>query len=202
MGTLAHQANSALFPGTRRKLLALFFLNADRNFYFSEVARLTATRQGVVQRELKLLTEAGILSVETRGRQKFYSANRNHPVFSELKGIVSKTFGVVARLQEALAPLASGIEIAFVHGSFSRGKETSGSDLDLFVVGDVSLEELVDSLRPAENEIGRDINPSLFAPDEFRRKFAQNNHFVRSVMRAEKELVVGTEDDLRRLEKE
>jgi predicted nucleotidyltransferase len=202
MGTKSDQLTSALFPGTKRKLLALFFLNTDRAYYFSEVARLTATRQGVVQRELRTLTDAGILNVETRGRQKFYSANQGNPVFSELRSIVFKTFGIVARLQTALKPVEMRISAAFVHGSFARGEETSNSDLDLFVIGKVSLDELIAALRPAEKEIGREINPSLFDEDEFRRRFAQRNHFVRTLAQADKEFVIGTEDELRRLAEE
>jgi predicted nucleotidyltransferase len=202
MGTKTSTLTAALFPGTKRKILALFFLNADRQFYFSEVVRLTATRQGVVQRELVTLTEAGILKAEKRGRQKFYGVNKSNPVFPELRNIVFKTFGVLGQVREALKPLEKKIKVAFVYGSFARGEEAANSDLDLFVVGSASLADVVAALATVEKAIGREINPTLFALGEFKKKLSGNNHFVRSVVAADKEFVFGAEDELRGLAEE
>lgn len=199
MGTKTKDISATLFPGTKRKILALFFLNPDQEYYFSEVVRLTGTRQGVIQRELKNLTEAGILTSEKRGRQKFYSVNRKHPIFRDLRNIIFKTYGVIGRIREALDPLAEQIKVAFVYGSFARGEEVSSSDLDLFVVGNMRLDELVSTLSVVEQAIGREINPTLFSSTEFKEKWSQKNQFIRSVVNTEKEFVIGSEDEFRRL---
>jgi predicted nucleotidyltransferase len=201
MGTKPTEITEALFPGTKRKILALFFLNPDEEYYFSEIARLTGTRQGVVQRELKTLTDAGILNSRARGRQKFYSVNRNNPIFQDLRNIVFKTFGVIGRIKEALEPLGRKVRVAFVYGSFARGEESSSSDLDLFIIGRAGLDEVVRALSPVEKAIRREINPTLFSQAEFKSKWSKRNHFLRTLAKAEKELVVGTEDDFRRLAK-
>jgi predicted nucleotidyltransferase len=199
MGTKAKDISAVLFPGTKRKILALFFLNPDKEYYFSEVVRLTGTRQGVIQRELNSLTEAEILTSEKRGRQKFYSVNRKHPIFQDLRNIIFKTYGVIGKIREVLESVSKQIKIAFVYGSFARGKEVSGSDLDLFVVGNIGLDELVSSLSSVEHAIGREINPTLFSAAEFKKKWSQKNHFIRSMASAEKEFVIGSEDEFRRL---
>lgn len=199
MGTKTDEVTAALFPGTKRKLLALFFLNPGQQYYFSEVARLTATRQGGVQRELSTLTAAGILDVEMRGRQKFYSVNRKNPIFQDLRNIVFKTFGVVGQIKEVLEPFKKKIRVAFVYGSFAKGEETPGSDLDLFVIGSIRLDEIVSALSSVETAIGREINPTLFSQSEFRSKLAQKNHFLKSVLTTQMEFVTGTADELRRL---
>ena len=199
MGMKAKDISAVLFPGTKRKILALFFLNPDKEYYFSEVVRLTGTRQGVIQRELKNLTDAEILTSEKRGRQKFYSVNRKHPIFQDLRNIIFKTYGVIGRIREALEPAGEQIGIAFVYGSFARGEEVSGSDLDLFVVGDIGLDDLVSALSKVEEAIGREINPTLFTAAEFRKKWSQKNHFIRSMANTEKEFVIGSEDEFKRL---
>ena len=190
---------TALFHGTKRKVLALFFLNSDREYYFAEVVRLTGTRQGVIQRELKTLTDAGILTTEKRGRQKFYSVNRNNPIFPDLRNIVFKTFGVISQVRDALKPLEKKIKVAFIYGSFARGEEVADSDIDLFIIGKAPLDEIVSALTKVENAIGREINPSLFSAVEYKRELVQKNHFVRSVIKSDKEFVIGTEDELREL---
>ncbi len=201
MGKIKKDMTAVLFPSTKRKILALFFLNPDQEYYFSEVVRLTGTRQGVIQRELKNLAEAEILNTEKRGRQKFYSVNRRHPIFQDLRNIIFKTFGVIGEIKNVLEPFGERIEFAFVYGSFARGREVSGSDLDLFLVGKVQLEELVSALTPVEQAISREINPTLFSTTEFKKKWSQSNHFLKSVAKAEKEFVIGSEDELRRLAK-
>jgi predicted nucleotidyltransferase len=199
MGTIKKDITAVLFPGTKRKILALFFLNPDQEYYFSEVARLTGTRQGVIQRELKNLTDADILRAEKRGRQKFYSVNRRHPIFPDLRNVIFKTFGVIGKIREALVPLENEIDFAFVYGSFARGEEVSGSDLDLFFVGSIKLDELVSALSSVEHAIGREINPALFSLADFKSKWSEKNHFIKSVADAEKEFVIGSEDEFRRL---
>lgn len=192
---------AVLFPGTKRKILALFFLNPDKEYYFSEVARLTGTRQGVIQRELQSLTEAEILTSEKRGRQKFYSVNRKLPIFQDLRNIIFKSYGVISKIREALVPLGQQISIAFVYGSFARGEEGSNSDVDLFVIGEIGLDDLVSTLSEVEQAMGREINPALFSATEFTKKWSQKNHFIRSMANTEKEIIIGSEDELRLLAK-
>ena len=199
MGTKKRDIAAALFPGTKRKILALFFLNPDQEYYFSEVVRLTGTRQGVIQRESNSLSEAGILTSEKRGRQKFYTVNRKHPIFPDLRNIVFKTYGVIGRIREALEPFGEKVTFAFVYGSFARGEEVPGSDLDLFVIGTVELDDIVSSLMKVERATGREINPTLFSATEFKNKWSKKNHFLKSIAQAEKEYVVGSEDEFRRL---
>jgi len=151
----------------------------------------------VIQRELKTLTDAGILTTEKRGRQKFYSVNKSHPIFPDLRNIVFKTFGVISQVKDALKLLEKKIKVAFVYGSFARGEEDAGSDIDLFVIGGAPLDEIVSALTKVENAIGREINPGLFSEAEFKKKKSQKNHFVRSVMKSEREFVIGSEDELR-----
>lgn len=201
MGMKSKDVSAVLFPGTKRKILSLFFLNSDQEFYFSEVVRLTDTRQGVIQRELKTLTEAGILNAEKRGRQKFYSVNRKNSIFQDLRNIIFKTFGVIGQILEALEPLMKKIKVAFVYGSFAKGEEISSSDIDLFIIGGARLDEIVSALSTVEQAIGREINPTLFSEKEFKSKWSKKNHFLRSIVKTEKEFIIGSEDEFRGLAK-
>jgi predicted nucleotidyltransferase len=82
-------------------------------------------------------------------------------------------------LHEVLAPFADGIKLAFVYGSIARGEETSASDVDLMVVGEVSFADVVSALRQSEAKLGREVNPTVYSPSEFREKLAAKNHFFR-----------------------
>jgi len=191
-----------LFPKIRRKVLALFLLNPEKRFYFRESVRLLGDTPGSVQRELKSLTGAGILIMESIGIQKFYQANTASPVFGELKSIAEKTFGVADVIRDILRPMAGKkIDVAWVYGSVAGGTDRSSSDIDVMVIGSLSFRELVSVLNPVEETLRRPVNPTLYSPDEFSKKSGEKNHFVRNILRSEKLFVVGTEDDLTRLVK-
>jgi predicted nucleotidyltransferase len=78
-----------LFGKTRRAVLTLLLGKPDESFYLREIVRLTGAGLGAVQREVKLLSEAGIILRTNRGNQVHYQANRGSPIFEELKNILA-----------------------------------------------------------------------------------------------------------------
>jgi predicted nucleotidyltransferase len=202
MVTASHQGVFSLFGKTRRSVLALLFTHVDRSFYLREIVRLTGEGVGPVQREMKTLAEAGIVTRRKDGHQVYYEANRRSPIFPELKSLIIKTFGVGDMLREALAPLADKIQFAFIYGSFARGEEKSTSDVDVMVVGEVSLKELVSAFRHAQRLLAREINPSVYSPREFRDKLRAGHHFVTRVVGDPIIMLYGGQNDIRGLGRE
>lgn len=187
----------ALFPKIRRKVLALFLLNPDKRFYFRETVRLLGDTPGSLQRELKSLTKAGILSMEPIGIQKFYQANTESPVFSALRQIAEKTFGIVDVFRDVLrSHVSDQIDVAWIYGSVANSSDTGSSDIDLMVIGSLSFRELVSVLKPLEETMQRSVNPTLYSSDEFRKKLHEKNNFILNIMESEKLFILGNEDDL------
>jgi predicted nucleotidyltransferase len=197
--TSADTLAAALFGKTRRNVLALLYAHPDQAFYLREVMLRTGGGPGAVQRELKRLSEAGIILRSARGRQVYYQANRPCPIFTELHGLVIKTTGVADVLRNALARLADGIEVAFVFGSLAKGTGTGASDVDVMVVGEAAFAEVSAVLGPAQEKLGRDVNPSVYPPEEFQRKLAHGHHFLTTVLREPKVYLIGDEHELARL---
>ena len=208
MRTIAHAATrskslpvpaslaSALFGKSMQAILATLYGRPGEEFYLRELARVAATTASSLQRDLAALVGAGIVLRAVRGHQVYFRANRACPVFDELRGLVVKTFGVADVLRQALQPLSDGIDLAFVYGSVARGEERAASDIDLFVVGEVSFGDMIEALTPAQRKLGRQINPTVFSPAEFANKAHEGNHFVTTVL-AEKQLfVIGGENEL------
>lgn len=199
MGTQASMLSKVLFGQTRRSVLALLFGHADEQFYLREIARRGGTGIGATQRELGQLTEAGLISRVRRGHQIYYQANRKNPIFSELKSILVKTSGVRGILLEGLTSLEDRIKLAFVFGSIARGEEKASSDVDLMVVGEVSFTDVVSALGQIEAKLGREVNPTVYGPEEFREKLAVKNHFLSTIAKEKKLFVIGDEREFRRL---
>jgi len=181
----------ALFPKTKRSLLALMFLHPDERYYIRQIEKLTGVSQGALQRELKSMVEMGILRAEKSGHQTFYSVNKLNPIYKELHSIVFKTFGVVDVLKNALK----------LYGSVAKGEDTARSDIDIIVVGTETFGNISVALSKHEESLGREINMTVYTPREFKSKFAEKNHFIRSVIKSQKIMLIGEEDDVRELVK-
>jgi len=192
---------SGLFGKTRQVVLALLFGRADSAFYTKQILDAVKIGRGTVQRELKNLTETGIIIREVQGRQVYYHANEKCPIFNELKSIVRKTFGVADVIKQSLASSARKIRVAFIFGSVARSADDRRSDIDLMVVGRISFGDVVSLLGPAEEKLAREINPVVYPIAEYKRKVREDHHFVKTVLEEEKIFVIGDEDELRRLAK-
>lgn len=200
MSTIHAQfAGRSLFGHTRSALLAMLYGHADQSFYVRQLVRAIGAGHGALQRELKYLTEMGLVLRRTQGNQVLYQANSQSPIFSEIKGLITKTVGIHDVIRSALASLGPEIQIAFVYGSVARQKERANSDVDLMILGDASFSEVVSALGPAQKALGREINPTVFPVSEFRSKLAAGNHFLRSVMKEKRLFVLGTENELTKL---
>jgi predicted nucleotidyltransferase len=200
MRTKVGTLGDLLFGQTRGRVLALLYGHPDQLYFVRQISRHVGTSVGTVQRELETLSQFGLADRSVSGRQVYYKANRSHPAFAETHSLIAKTVGVFQLLGSALAPFAKRVSLAFVYGSMARQEEHAGSDVDLMIVGDVSLDELLTQLAPVEHAIGRPINPTLYTPNEFRSKLESANHFLRSVMRGEKVLLVGDPNEFGKMD--
>jgi hypothetical protein len=72
--------------------------------------------------------------------------------------------------------------------------------MDLFVIGSASLKDVISALSQVEKNLGREINPTIISPKEYREKSSKKNHFIRSVTNSKLEFLIGSMDELRRLE--
>lgn len=191
MGTTA----DALFTKTQQRVLSRLFTHPSRSFYAKELIGLAGSGSGAVQRELARLEAAGLLTTHRIGNQKHYQVNQASPIFSELRSIVVKTFGVANVLLKALSIFSLKIDLAFVYGSVASGTEHGFSDIDLMVIGDISSNaELLDALAPARIELGRPINPTLYSRKEFAQRVHDRTSFIERVLAKPKIFVLGSDD--------
>jgi predicted nucleotidyltransferase len=188
-----------LFSSTARvRVLALLLLNPETHFYQREISTLTDLPIRAVQREVQRLQTLGLLTSFTRGNQVHYQVNRDFFLFPELKGIFLKTVGLTALLGDELKE-AENIALAFIYGSYAVDQENTTSDIDLLVVGTLSSRALHTTLQEAEKLVHREINYTLFSPDEFRTRAQAGNGFLHNVLTGPKLFLIGDENALQSL---
>jgi hypothetical protein len=185
---------SALFGKTRRNVLALLFGQPGRTFYLREICAHAGGGMSQVQKELEQLAMAGLVLRERRANQVHFRANPDAPVYAELLGLVTKTFGISDVLRAMLAPFAPAIRLALIYGSVAKGSVVAGSDVDLLLVGDLRLSELAVALSDAEKRLGRKISPIAYSPAEFATMLQRKQHFLSAVLSGPKLFLIGHED--------
>ena len=79
---------------TRIKLLVRLFFNPKARSYLRELAKEFNSSTNSVREELNQLTKTKFLKSEKDGRQVYYMANQNHPLFPELRSMVNKVMGL------------------------------------------------------------------------------------------------------------
>lgn len=183
-----------LFGASRAAILAVLLLRPEEEMHVREIARVAGISAGTLHRELRALTELGLLVRREAGRQVFYSADRSSPVYEELAGVLRKTAGLADALRAALTSLEGRIRAAFVYGSMASGKANVHSDVDVMVLGSVGFADVVKALHPAQATVRRAVNPTVMTVAEFVRKRRARDGFATSVAGSPKIWLIGDED--------
>jgi len=150
---------------TRIKLLVRFFFNPKSRSYLRELAKEFNVSTNSVREELNQLTQSKMLKSEKNGRQVFYTANSEHPLFPELKSMVRKVIGI-DQVVDGIIERLGDLEQAYVIDDYAEGKDTG--IIDLVLVGNIDQYHLGDLSRKTERYIKRKIRSLVLSREEFR----------------------------------
>ena len=185
---------------SRAEIFRLLFEQVGKELYLREIHRQSGMSIRPIQQELSNLQSIGLIKTREDGNRVYYRANTEHPLFPEIRSLVEKTTGFRALLQKALVD--PHVRFAFIFGSVASSKAKAGSDLDLFVIGELGLRKVTKLLSGTSDRIGREVNPHVMSVQEFIKRTQANDHFVSNIMDSEKMFLIGVEDELKRLGKE
>lgn len=155
---------SSLWTAKQQRIVAALLLQPDKDFSMTELIEQAGGGSSSTYDFVTALARDGIVHEQRVRNTRLFQANRGHPVFDELHAIVVKTFGVAEPIAAALRPLAERhrIDAAFIFGSYAKGTDQFSSDIDLFVVGNVSVGKLRVALDPVQQQLGREIHPNVY----------------------------------------
>lgn len=183
-----------LSSGVKAELFRLLFGLNDQELHVRELQRQSGFALSTVRQELKNLEALGLVTSRVSGNRTYYRGNQRHPLYPDIHGLVLKTNGLADVIRESLGQ--DSIHMAFVYGSMASGKETADSDIDLMVIGSLSLRELTKRMAGISERVGRELNPSIMTETEFRQRVEANDHFVMAIVAAPKLFVIGDMDEL------
>jgi uncharacterized protein len=180
----------------RAEIFRILFGLSDDPLHMREIERRSRFTTGTVQQELKKLSSLDLVKKRRDGNRVYYQARKDHPLYPEIHRLVLKTNGMADLFRESLIKEPQ-IKTAFVFGSIASHNEKAASDVDLMVIGKISLRKLTQVLMGLSEKIGREINPHVLSPEEFNKRKSARDHFITQVIESPKIFISGNEDDLK-----
>lgn len=179
---------------TRITVLSHFLLHTGESFYLRQLEKMLMMPVGQLGRELRNLEKIRLLTSRIEGNQKRYSINPDFPLYEELRGIFLKTAGAGDIIRGSLSGF-KGVELAFIYGSFAKGEEHPGSDIDVMVVGDVPDKEVSRTISGVEKRLKRTVNYSLYERKEVKARLKKKDNFILTVFSEPHIIILGSGND-------
>jgi len=116
------------------RIMRLLFRSPSREFTEREIARQIKMSPNTVNLALRDLTETNVFHFKRIGKTHIYSCNKNSILYPFLSDIFNDERKIIDTLTEALRVALTGAELVLIYGSFVKGEEDAGSDIDILVV--------------------------------------------------------------------
>jgi DNA-binding transcriptional ArsR family regulator len=145
-------------------LLALLLLDPATKWTADDLARRTGAPYPTVTKELRRLTDAGLVNHEALGRTKLVWADETNPYFRPLSELVLLSFGPPLVIAEEFEKV-EGIDDLKIFGSWAaRAAGIPGPtphDVDVLVLGHPDRDHTYDAANRAERRLGREVNVTI-----------------------------------------
>jgi predicted DNA-binding protein YlxM (UPF0122 family) len=153
---------------TRVKLIIRLFFNPQTRSYLRELAKEFNVSTNSVREELNQLKRTHLLKSQKDGRQIYYMANQEHPLYQDLKSMVSKVMGI-DQVVDGIVSRLGDLEKAYLIDDYAEGKDTG--IVDLLLVGNIDQHHLNDLSKKTERYIKRKIRSLVLSREEFNEDF-------------------------------
>jgi len=185
--------NDLFISKVRVKIIKLFLANPNSQFHVREITRRTGAEVNAVRRELQRLRGIGFLKRIPRGNRLFYAVRPDFVFLDELWGMVAKETGIGRAILEKRQELGK-INFAMLAKAFVRGRVSKPSEVDLLLVGKISLPLLSKLIEGEQQRLGREINFTVLTPEEFEFRRRRKDPFILDVISQPRIVLLGSEE--------
>ncbi len=166
----------------RVKLLSLFLLNPDGEFFVRELTRTLDEQINSVRRELDNLKKMGLLKSRMRNRKKFFTLNKNFILFKELRSIIIKAGLSTENLIKNITKMGK-VDFLLISGIFVN----KDSQVDILVAGDLNKDELEKYLDTIQTN--DPIRFSTLNTEEFIYRLKCRDKFILDLIRDQENII-------------
>ena len=162
---------------TRIKLLTIFLMNLDQEFFIRELTRKLDEQINSVRRELDNLKKMGFLRSKTKNRKKYYYVNKNFVILDELKSIIIKVLSSNDTVTKEIEQMGH-VKMLALTGLFI---EQATSTVDMLLVGDVDKDQFTNYINN-ELRTPRPVKFTIMSEEDFRYRLNLNDQFITDII--------------------
>ncbi len=182
----------ALFSSKARiKLLTVFLLNPDEEYFIRELTRKLDEQINSIRRELDNLKKIGLLRSRVKNRKKYFFCNKDFVIFNELRDIILKAMNNDGDLIRKIGKTGE-VDLLLLSGVFVGMQ----APVDLLIVGDLDKEKL-QGLLAEHAKAGKDLKFTSMTKRDFLYRLEMKDKFIRDLVLDDKTIVA-----INRLKKE
>jgi len=182
----------------KAQFLIFYLKDPDKTLYLREIAKILEKEPRSIKTSLDALVKEGILKDERKANLRYFKLNKDHPVYEEIKKIISKTMGIENHLKKMIDSIP-GVDYAFIFGSIVKNKEYSESDIDLMIIGtEIDQDNLIIKVTKVEEELKREINFHIYNKNEVIKQLKNDNDFLVRIFHEDKIILKGDLNEIAR----
>ena len=162
---------------TRIKLLTVFLMNIDEEYFIRELTRKLDEQINSVRRELENLKKMGLLKARAKNRKKYYHVNKNFIFLDELRGIIIKAVSSQDKITKDIAKMGD-VKLLALSGQFLN-KETE--TVDMLIVGSLDKERFARYLSE-DLRTKRSVKFTIMNEEDFKYRKECNDKFIAEII--------------------
>lgn len=184
-----------IFPSrVRVKVLTLFFTNPTEKFHMRFIARTLEEQINAVRRELLILEKTGFLICKTEGIKKYYSLNTNFPLYTDLRGLIMKSYCLGNSILKNKA-LLGNIKYAVLSNTYISVEKSDAYDIDLLIVGEPDVKKLQEIVYESQKEERKELFYTVISETEFETRKKRKDPVIYSLMVLPRAMIIGKDED-------
>ncbi|MBI1970518.1 nucleotidyltransferase domain-containing protein [Candidatus Woesearchaeota archaeon] len=135
-------------------LILYFFKEPGRSFHVRELAKICKKSPTTISKHLLTLQKKGLLLSSKKLNHLLFTANTGKPAFRDMKIATNLQMLRSSGLLDAITQEYNHPEAIILFGSYRKGEDTAGSDIDIAIITPLKKEI---NLSTFEKKLGRPI---------------------------------------------
>lgn len=162
---------------TRIKLLTVFLMNLDGEFFIRELTRKLDEQINSVRRELDNLKKMGLLKAKTKNGKKYYHVNKDFLILEDLKNVFIKALTSHQNVAKDIEAMGS-VKLLALSGIFvDKPTET----VDMLIVGEVDRNKLAEYINN-DLRTKRAIKLTIMNEDDYNYRLNCKDKFIYEII--------------------
>ena len=168
---------------TRVKLLRIFLINPDTDYFVRELTRKIRERINSVRRELENLEKMGLIVAHEGKQKKYYRVDPNFILYPELRSLILKSQMTVERNLGKKIQQVGQISFLVLTGIFTGMEDIP---TDILVVGKVNRTKLKRLVAKFQKDLDKKIRYTVMSRKEFEYRNDLTDKFLYSILENKK----------------